>query len=265
MGEQASNIQLGCGLIRIGREWGYKKANIPTSAEAQVFLNEAINLGVQFFDTAPSYGSSEQRLGEFLQALPNDKRHTLTIATKCGEHWNANKHEAFVDHSYEALVRSIDNSLALLGAIDILQIHKATSSVLQSDEVLSALEYAKTRGIKHFGASVSDPETAEFVGKSDEISAIQLPFNSERVEMNNVIQKLKAAGKFLIINRPFNMGEIIDEGQNELLKQQRLLGAYAFIIKENFSGVILTGTSSGAHLKENLIAFESACTNNQQS
>lgn len=262
--KQGLNIQLGCGLIRIGREWGFKKKNIPTPEEVQSFLQEAVTLGIRFFDTAPAYALSEERLGKFLQTLSPDVRNTLTIATKCGEHWDAKKEGTVVDHSYNALVGSIDTSIASLGKIDILQIHKATPSILQSDDVHKALEYAKAKGIKQFGASVSDLETAELVCKLDEISVVQLPFNPERSDMHEALQKLKTSEKYLIINRPFNMGGMLYKEQTEQSKQHLLSEAYAFILKENFSGVVLTGTCNSAHLKENITAFNNASSHSYE-
>jgi aryl-alcohol dehydrogenase-like predicted oxidoreductase len=256
--KQMDGMELGCGLIRIGRAWGFKKKTIPTAEKAQNFLQEAVHLGLRFFDTAPSYALSEERLGIFLHSLPQDIRNTLTIATKCGEYWDAEKQEPIIDHSYSALTRSIDASLARLGSIDMLQIHKATPEVLKSPAVHKALSYAKSRGIKQFGASVSDRETAELVCGLNEFCVVQLPFNAERTDLQETLQKLKKAEKFLIINRPFNMGSILYKNQKRQSKQQMLSEAYAFILKECFSGVILTGTCDVKHLKENLTAFTKA-------
>jgi aryl-alcohol dehydrogenase-like predicted oxidoreductase len=253
-----TNIQLGCGLIRIGRTWGYKKENIPTEEEVQHFLSEAVKLGIRFFDTAPAYGTSEERLGNFLKTLSPTIRKSLTIGTKCGEFWDAEKESTIVNHSYDSLVQSIDNSIALLGRVDVLQIHKVTPLVLQSDEVHKALKYAKSHGVTRLGASVSDLATAIVAVKYDELSVIQLPFNPEREDMKEVLELLKAHDKYIIINRPFNMGGMLYNDQQQISKQKVLAEAYGFIIKEDFNGVILSGTSDVNHLQENLAAFTTA-------
>ncbi|HSX08888.1 MAG TPA: aldo/keto reductase [Candidatus Saccharimonadales bacterium] len=258
MSQLNKNIQLGCGLIRIGRPWGYKSENIPTNKEIQTFLHDAVNFGIRFFDTAPAYGTSEKRLGQFLKTVSPDIKKSLIIATKCGEFWNEKKQTTMVDHSYDALIQSIDTSLSLLEKIDILQIHKANPSVLQSKEVQKAMEYARSRGIKQLGASISDLETAKIVSKLNEFSIIQLPYNPERKEMKEALDILKAHGKYLIINRPFNMGGMIYKEHQKKSKQQLLLEAYTFILKENFNGIILTGTGNSNHLYENITAFNSA-------
>jgi predicted aldo/keto reductase-like oxidoreductase len=76
--------------------------------------------------------------------------------------------------------------------------------------------------------------------------------------MKNALETLKAHGKYIIINRPFNMGEMIYKEQQKKSKQQLLSEAYMFILKENFNGVVLTGTGNSDHLQENLMAFNSA-------
>ena len=126
----------------------------------RVFLEHAVELGIRYFDTAPSYGLSEERLGRFLRTLPESIRRELTIATKFGEHWNRGASQPYVDHSYDALRRSLDQSLAHLGRVDVLQLHKTSPEVLESGDLARAWEYARSLGITRLGASVSDLESA---------------------------------------------------------------------------------------------------------
>jgi aryl-alcohol dehydrogenase-like predicted oxidoreductase len=251
-------ISLGCGLISIGREWGYKKSDIPAEKEAIRFLQFAFKLGIRFFDTAPSYGASEQRFGKFLMTLSDLQKKKIIVATKFGEHWDEGKNEAYTDHSYSALIKSLNQSFARLGKIDILQVHKTTPAVLRSKDLFKALEYAKKKGVKKFGASVSDIESAEMVLNSNIFSVIQLPFNRFNTQFEQIIKKAKNKKKFIIINRPFAMGELIYKHNQEINKKTLLVNAYRFIKKLNFEGVILTGTKSPIHLKENFEAFNQA-------
>ena len=66
--------------------------------------------------------------------------------TKAGEHWDAESATSYVDHSRDALVRSIDRSLRLLGRVDLLQIHKANVEAIARPDVAEALGYAKSCG-----------------------------------------------------------------------------------------------------------------------
>src|SRR5262245_31433078 len=64
-------VELGLGLVSLGREWGVHKGQPPSRDEALALLAAAVRLGVKFFDTAPAYGASEVLLSEYLaQAGP---------------------------------------------------------------------------------------------------------------------------------------------------------------------------------------------------
>src|ERR1035438_1526455 len=131
----SERVEFALGLIGIGKPWGYAHAEVPDERQARALLDRAYQLGVRYYDTAPSYGVSEERLAGFLATLTPVERAGLRIATKFGEHWDAAKGEPFVDHSFEALARSLDGSLRRLGRIDILQLHKTTPEVLRSADL----------------------------------------------------------------------------------------------------------------------------------
>src|SRR3712207_3844632 len=151
-------LKLGLGLLSIGRSWGVGQSPPASEDEAQALLAKAVEIGITFFDTAPAYAQSEARLGRFLAGLGSSRRKALVVMTKAGEHWDAGRGVGFVDHSRDALIRSIDRSLKLLGTIDVLQIHKATRDVVTHPDVLAAIEHARRCGVAAFGASVSDVE-----------------------------------------------------------------------------------------------------------
>ncbi len=153
-------VEFGLGLIGIGKPWGFANPEVPGESQAMALLEKAFALGVRYFDTAPSYGCSEERLGRFLAALAPGERSAVRIATKFGEHWDETRAEPFVDHSLDALKRSLDGSVTRLGRIDFLQLHKTTPEVLTSGDLARAWQYAASLGIGAIGASVSDLESA---------------------------------------------------------------------------------------------------------
>ncbi len=61
-------LQLGLGLIGIGRPWGNKQT-IPAEDASIALIHGAIEQGITFFDTAPAYGESEEILGKPLRGL----------------------------------------------------------------------------------------------------------------------------------------------------------------------------------------------------
>jgi len=260
----SDGIRLGLGLIGIGREWGHVKSTVPTEQEALEFLEFAYQSGFTFFDTAPSYGTSEARLGKFLKTLTLVERQKITIASKFGDHWDPQANTAYVDHSYEALCASLDNTLRQLGKIDLLQLHKTTPAVLSSVAFRKALEYARSLGVTNFGASISD-ETSGLMGCADEsLAALQLPYNANNTTFGPVIDQAVEQHKFVLINRPYNMGEML-QTENGTQPEERQTAAYRFILQKNFHGVILTGTKSRQHLTENLEAFQAAITGHSQA
>ncbi len=245
--------QFGLGLVGIGRRWGHVPGEVPSGPEAISLLEYARELGIRYFDTAPSYGTSEERLGFFLKSLTNSERRELTVATKFGEHWDAAKTEPYVDHSFDALRRSLDLSLARLGSIDVLQLHKTTPEVLRSDDLARAWDYAASLGISVLGASVSDVESAANSVACQRYSLIQLPFNWSNRSFAGAIEAAAARNMLVIANRPFAMGKMLYESESIGKKQ-----AFAFVLRHDFRGVVLNGTKNRQHLHENWFAFREA-------
>lgn len=209
-------VELGLGLLSIGRPWGVRQEPPPTGDAALELLHKAVGLGIRFFDTAPAYGAS-----------------------KMGEFWDAGA--SSVDHRYDTLRRSIDRSLELLGRIDLLQVHKATADNLRSPDITRAIEYARSCGIHSFGASVPDVEAANAAAASGWCSYLQFPFSLANTALAPIFNR----GMKLIINRPLAMGAL----------SATPLEAFNFIRRQDFSGIVLTGTKSIAHLSENHAAF----------
>ncbi|MDQ5951578.1 MAG: hypothetical protein QG639_859 [Patescibacteria group bacterium] len=245
-----TTLTLGCGLIRIGRVWGVDNKQVPSDPDVRKFLEGAFQFGIRFFDTAPSYGLSEKRLAAFLKSLTSEQLKEVTIATKFGEYWDAEKQEPFVDHTFEKLKSSLDESLSTLGKIELLQLHKASTSLLESTDVDRAFSYALKAGVSLLGVSVSDIETGIKACSDERLTHIQLPFNQERMELLPVIEKAKNNDKKVLFNRPFAMGAITQPSS--------MIAAYKRIASLECPGVILTGTASLEHLKQNITYFESA-------
>jgi aryl-alcohol dehydrogenase-like predicted oxidoreductase len=249
-------IEFGLGTIGLGKPWGFANPEVPDEKGAQALLERAMSLGVRYFDTAPSYGVSEQRLGRFLSGLTPSERAGLRIATKFGEHWDCSRGEPYVDHSFDALCRSLDDSMARLARIDFLQLHKTTPDVLRSVDLARAWEYAAALGITGIGASVSDLESAGLAISDPTYRILQLPYNAAQETFAAAIDRAAGRGIRVAVNRPFGMGRMLYENR-DLTKA----GAFAFILRRRFEGVVLSGTKSAEHLEENWRAFgEAAAT-----
>jgi aryl-alcohol dehydrogenase-like predicted oxidoreductase len=255
-----ASVELGLGLIAIGRSWGYRKKPVPDPDNVNAFLADAVAQGMRVLDTAPSYGYSEERLGRFLDSLPPGTRGGLFIATKAGEHWDPETDSLSVDHSYDALSRSVEKSLQRLGSIDLLQLHKASFSNVTSADVQRVLEQARASGVREIGASVTDWETAQIVLESAVFRAVQIPFHLNNRKLEPVFELAAAKQKLVLVNRPFGMGELLYSG-NDADPHRRRVEAFRVIASIASNCVILTGTQSSVHLRENILAFQEAVTN----
>lgn len=250
-------VKLGCGLLALGRIWGFQQRRIPNEDQAQQFLDSALSQGITFYDTAPSYGDSEEKLGRWLKSLTSAQRGQLTIATKFGEHWNKGNNHPYTDFGFSALKKSLNKSMKNLGKIDVLQLHKASLEVLSSKDFWKSLEYARSLGINNFGISTSDIEVAGISLVFDDLDFVQIPYNRKNKEMQSFFGPAENEDKTLIINRPLNMGAMIANAY-ESEKERDMVNAYRFILKQKFQGYILTGTTSETHLAENISAFNRA-------
>lgn len=212
-------------------------------------LEAAIDAGYRYFDTAPSYGLSEERLGMFLRRSGHNG---LTIATKFGEHWNAETHHPYTDHSFDALRRSLDRSMELLGRIDVLQLHKTTPAALGNADVERGWEYARSLGIDTLGPSVSDLESADIAVNDDRFHLMQAPFSLGDQRFGDVLRRGSERGMSIVANRPLGMGTLLHSEAPVSTRE-----AFAFVLRQGFNGVVLSGSKHPDHIRENMRAFRS--------
>lgn len=246
-----TGVEFGLGLLEIGRAWGFRPSPVPDDQQAAEFLQGAYEAGVRIFDTAPSYAYSERRFGTFLCGLTAPQRDTLIVATKFGESWDFEASRPVQDHSYDALMRSLDESLRLLGRIDVLQVHRSTPEVLRAPGTIQALEAAKAAGVRVVGASVKDLESVEICCTNPLFQILQIPYNRRNQAMRPAIERVCETGRLLFTNRPFAEGELLQaEDRAGAIRE-----CFAAIRETPFHGAILAGTRSVEHLTQNLAAF----------
>lgn len=248
---RVDDVTLGLGLTRLGRPWGVRPSPVPSDQDAERFLADAVALGVRTFDTAPSYGSSERRLGRLLSTLAAARRADLFVATKFGEWWDAGSGAITVDHSYDALCRSLDASLAALGQVQLIQLHRPDTAALRSRDVARACAHARAMGVAHIGASVSRVEDARVALDALGVEWLQFPYHLGNTYMEEAFLLAAGRGARVLVNRPFGMGALVGGG-GRYSAEDALRGVCA----HPFRGAVLTGTISTPHLRENLAALE---------
>lgn len=246
--------RLGFGAMRITGEgiWGPPK----DKAQALVVLRRAVELGVNFIDTADSYGPdvSEELIAEALFPYPKD----LVIATKGG--WvrpgpNLWAHDATPEHLREA----IDGSLKRLRLerIDLYQLH-APAPVTPFDDSVGALADLQKEGkIRLVGLSNVTREHVERALKIVPIASVQNRYSFADREWDSLVDYCLEKGIAFIPWFPLGAGKAAHEALTAVAKAHGatpLQVALAWLLQRSPVMLPIPGTSSVKHLEENLAA-----------
>jgi predicted aldo/keto reductase-like oxidoreductase len=178
----------------------------PSEEEAIQIVHRALELGVNFIDTAAGYGNSEGRFGRALAAL-GGRRDQVVIATKSGQRGKTEA-AAELDRSLERLQTDF---------VDIWQLHNISSAeayaqVTGSGGSLEAAQEALQVGkIKHIGLSSHNLDVAMEAVRSGLFETIQFPFNYvTREPADELIPLAKALDVGFIGMKPFAGGQLGD-------------------------------------------------------
>lgn len=167
-GWKVSTISFGSWAI--GSAWG--RVDDHESMDA---LRQAVDLGVNFFDTADVYGDG--RSERLLAQLKHERREQIHIATKAGR--RLNPHVAG-GYNRANLTAFVEDSLKNLDSdiIDLLQLHCPPNDVYYMPEVFSVLDDLVQQGkIRYFGVSVEKVEEALKALEYPGVQSIQIIFN----------------------------------------------------------------------------------------
>lgn len=183
---------------------GWGDADEETSKKA---IYKALNLGINFFDTADIYGlnHSEKLIGEYL-----GNRTEVVIATKGGN--VAREGKFTTDYRKEYLLEACEASLKRLKreTIDYYQLHTARLDDLQQGECLEAMELLQEQGkIRYWGLSLNTfqpiPE-ADFLMAKGLGNGFQLVLNILNQTATPVLQKAAEKGYGIIARMPLQFG-----------------------------------------------------------
>jgi len=170
-GWKVSTISFGAWAI--GGTWGAVQ-----DSESLAALHRAVDLGVNFFDTADVYGDG--RSERLISQLRQQRREKIYIATKAGrrltphvaEGYNRKNLTAFVERS----LKNLDTD-----AIDLLQLHCPPTPVFYMPEVFGVLDDLVAAGkLRHYGVSVEKVEEALKAIEYPNVKTVQIIFNMFR-------------------------------------------------------------------------------------
>jgi pyridoxine 4-dehydrogenase len=250
--------RLGFGAMRITGDGIWGEPDDPE--ECRAVLRRAVELGVNFIDTAASYGPyvSERLIGETLAPYPD----RLVIATKGGFErpgpgaWVINGRP---EHLREACEGSLQR--LRLERIDLYQLHRIDSKVPLEDQIGTLADLQGEGKIRHIGLSEVSVEQIKRVREMVEVASIQNRYHVEDREWEDVVDYCEREGLAFLPWRTIGGGGLSGEG-GLLARAARELGAtinqvaIAWLLRRSPVIVVIPGTSKVSHLEENVAAGE---------
>ena len=248
--------RLGFGAMRITGPgiWGDPK----DPAEARRVLKRAMEIGVNFIDTADSYGPevSEALIAEALAPYPNG----LVIATKGGltrqgpDQWLPVGRPEYLRQCVEMSLRRLKTD-----TIDLYQLHRIDPKV-PAEETLGALKDLQAQGkIRHIGLSEVSVEELEHAQTIVDIVSVQNLYNLSDHKAEALLDHCTEKNIGFIPWFPVAAGDLAKPGGvlDEAAKKHDATVAQlalAWLLKRSPVMLPIPGTSSVAHLEENVAA-----------
>jgi len=213
--------EIAFGGVEIGMPYGigvHSHADMISREHAIRLLHEALDKGINFFDTARLYGESESIMGEAF----SDRRDRVVLATKC-RHFRDDSGAVLSGKLLEKTIEgSLEESLSLLRTdyVDLFMLHQADIEILNNDHVREIFMKLKSTGkVRSIGASTySSEETRTAIEKSWEV--IQCPFNLMDQRQQQNFQLANENGTGIVIRSVLMKGLLSDKGRglHEALK-----------------------------------------------
>ena len=259
---------LGLGTVKLGRNQAVKYPrpfDLPTDAEALALLDTAAALGINLLDTAPAYGSAEERLGKLLAG----RRDRWVLSTKVGEEFELGRSR--FDFSVEHTIASVDRSLTRLGTdhLDIVLVHSDGNETPPPQrgggrrtaegggtgggpfQALDALARCKQAGkVRAIGMS---PKTIAGARAAMPLSdVLMLTLNEAEPQMLPVVREARAAGVGVLIKKGLRSGHLPTDTADPIEQ------CFRYLLAEPGVSSVVVGTINPAHLRHNVGAADAA-------
>ena len=250
---------LGLGTVKLGRNEGVKYPTgftLPDDRAARTLLDLTRDLGINLIDTAPAYGSSEERLGKLLAG----QRENWVICTKVGEEFTGGR--SHFDFSPEHTRLSVERSLTRLrcDCLDVVLVHSDGNDldIVQRLGTLEALAELKNEGkLRSFGLS----------GKTVEGGLAALPlcdllmvtYNLSEQDQAPLLDACAASGKGVLIKKALASGHLERlPGDADTRGQDPVTASMAFVLGHPATTAAVIGTITPEHLRSNVEAARRA-------
>src|ERR1700722_20353725 len=170
----ASEVALG--TVELGLDYGIQANDghmRPSEADAIRLLNEALDLGINFIDTARIYGNSEELIAKALK----ERRREYLLATKISPFSISDSSASDLSGHIH---KSVEMSLRMLQTdyVDLLMLHSASPELIQRMELLSEILHRLLRSglVRYVGASVYEDAGIDAL-RCGEFACLQIGYN----------------------------------------------------------------------------------------
>lgn len=208
--------QLGYGSmgLRGPKTWGVRVVN---ENHAEVVLNSVLDAGINFIDTSPDYGLSEERIGKYI----SHRREEFYLATKCGCFYTQHEDHLEIDHvwSPDVVRKNLETSLRRLKTdhLDLLQFHGGDATTLQESGLIDLLKDFRADGkIRFMGVSSSLPNLAAMI-ELGVFDTFQIPYSCLAPKHHGWISKAAETDAGIIIR-----GGIAHGGPDAVIQRPKL-------------------------------------------
>jgi len=197
-GYEVSSVSFGAWAI--GGTWGEVD-----DAEAMRCLHRALDLGVNFFDTADVYGDGHSE--RLLARLRRERRDPFWVATKVGRRSSPHTKESYNRGNLTQYVERCLKNLEV-SALDLVQIHCPPTDVYYMPEVFGVLDdLVKAGKVRYYGASVERVEEGLKALEYPQLQTLQVIFNVLRQRPAELLFPRAAERKVGILARlPLSSG-----------------------------------------------------------
>lgn len=238
---------IGLGTVKLGRTEGVKYPHsfqLPDDTQLDTLLQTARELGVNLLDTAPAYGKSEERLGEWLKKTGS--RPDWIISTKFGENFE-NGVSSF-SFAREAAIQSIDRSLKRLHTdyLDLVLVHSDGNDldIIQQYDVFNTLSHLKQAGkIRAYGMSTKT--AAGGLAAVERADVVMVTHHPAHTVEQSVIARAHQLQKGVLVKKALASGHL-----NQISDTSPVETAIQFVLSEPGVSSIVIGTLNPLHLQE---------------
>ncbi len=236
---------LGLGTVKLGRNEQVKYPTafaLPDDAAVRNLLAQAHALGINLIDTAPAYGTSEERLGQLME-----KRGDWVVVTKTGEEFS--KGVSHFDFSGAHTRMSVERSLKRLRTdyLDLVLIHSDGNdeAILQQGDCVATLQDFKRNGLIR-AIGMSTKSVAGALRAVRELDVVMLTYNLQQQDDKEAIALAHKLGKGVLVKKGLMSGHVQQDGRDVVRESLSL------VLREPGVHSLIAGTINPTHLASNV-------------